>query len=99
PLPPLLDERGRRAASLLLDEMSGSARPRAAHRVPVALIRRRSCGCDVADDLAQPPGAEALAACDNAALAAHLVRMALLPVPSDPAQGPRDIWPGVETLI
>ena len=93
------DELGRRAASRLLDEISGSAVPRTAHRVPVALIRRRSCGCDMADDLAQPPGAEALAACGNGALAAHLVRMALFPVPSDPAQVPGDIWPGVETLI
>ena len=93
------DELGRRAASLLLDEISGSAVPRTAHRVPVALIRRRSCGCDMADDLAQPPGAESLAACGNGALAAHLVRMALFPVPSDPAQVPGDIWPGVETLI
>ena len=93
------DELGRLAARLLLDEISGSAVPRTAHRVPVALIRRRSCGCDTAHDLAQPPGAEALAAGGNGALAAHLVRMALFPVLSDPAQVPGDIWPGVETLI
>ena len=83
------DELGRRAANLLLDEISGSAVPRTAHRVPVALIRRRSCGCDMADDLAPPPGAEALAACENSALAAHLVRMALFPVPSEPGPGTR----------
>ena len=69
------DEFGRRAANLLLDEISGIAVPRIAHRVPIALIRRRSCGCDTADNLAPPPSAEALAG--NDALAAHLVRMAL----------------------
>ena len=90
------DEFGRRAANLLLDEISGIAVPRIAHRVPVALIRRRSCGCDVVDNLAPPPGAEALG---NGALAAHLVRMALFRVPSESAQVPAEIWPGVETLI
>jgi hypothetical protein len=93
------DELGRRAADLLLEEINGRAIPRTAHRVPVALIRRRSCGCEMADDLGQPPGAEARAACGNSTLAAHLVRMALFPVPSDPVQVPGDIWPGVETLI
>ena len=93
------DDLGRWAASLLLDEISGSEVPRTARRLPVALIRRRSCGCDMPADLAQPPGAEALAASENSALAAHLVRMALFPVPSDPAQVPGEIWPGVETLI
>ena len=89
-----VDEFGRRAANLLLDEMSGSAVRRIAHRVPVALIRRRSCGCETVDDLAPPPGGEALG---NSVLAAHLVRMALFP--SEPDRGPADIWPGVETLI
>ena len=93
------DEFGRRAANLLLDEISGIAVPRIAHRVPVALIRRRSCGCDTADNLEPPPSAEALAECGNGALAAHLVRMALFPVSSERAQVPGEIWPGVETLI
>jgi len=93
------DEFGRRAANLLLNEMSGIAVPRTVHRVPVALIRRRSCGCDVADDLGPRASAETLAACGNTTLAAHLVRMAQFPVPSGPAQVPGDIWPGVETLI
>ena len=93
------DEFGRRAANLLLDEISGIAVPRIAHRVPVALIRRRSCGCDTADNLEPPPSAEALAGCGNGALAAHLVRMALFPVSSERAQVPGEIWPGVETLI
>jgi PAS domain S-box-containing protein len=92
-------ELGRRAADLLLDDISGIAVPRTAHRVPVALIRRRSCGCDVAGDLGPPPSAETLAARGNSDLAAHLVRMTQSPVPSDPAQVPGDIWPGVETLI
>ena len=86
-------EFGRRAANLLLDEMSGSAVRRIAHRVPVALIRRRSCGCESIDDLAPPPGGEALG---NSVLAAHLVRMAVFP--SEPGREPADIWPGVETL-
>jgi PAS domain-containing protein len=93
------DELGRRAANLLIDEISGIAVSRTAHRVPVALIRRRSCGCDMAVDLGPPPDMDALAVCENGTLATHLVRMALFPVNLDPAQRPRDIWPGVETLI
>ena len=89
------DELGRRAANLLLDEISGITVPRTAHRVQVALIPRRSCGCDMADSLA-PPGSEAL---ENSALAAHLVRTALAPVPPEPGRVPAEIWPGVETLI
>ena len=93
------EEFGQRAANLLLEEISGMAVPRIAHRVPVALIRRRSCGCDTADNLGPPPSTEALAECGTSALAAHLVRMALFPVPSEPGRGPGEIWPGVETLI
>jgi signal transduction histidine kinase len=93
------DELGRRAANLILDEISGIAVPRTVHRLPVALIRRRSCGCDMADNVGSPPGADALAATGNSALAAHLVRMALFPVPSEPGRVPGDIWPGVVTLI
>jgi PAS domain S-box-containing protein len=93
------DELGRGAAKLLLDEISGIAVPRTVHRVPVALIRRRSCGCDMVADLGPPPDADALAVCENGALAAHLVRLALFPVPSEPGRAPADIWPGVETLI
>ena len=48
------------------------------------------------DNLAPPPGAEALG---SGALAAHLMRMALFRVPSESAQAPAEIWPGVETLI
>jgi PAS domain S-box-containing protein len=93
------DEFGRRAANLLLDEIVGSAVPRALHRMPVALIRRRSCGCDMADNLGSPPGGDALAASGNNAVAAQLVRMALFPVSSEPGQVPGAIWPGVVTLI
>jgi DNA-binding LacI/PurR family transcriptional regulator/signal transduction histidine kinase len=93
------DEFGRRAANLLLDEIGGSAVPRTVHRVPVALIRRRSCGCNMGDNLGSPPGADALAASENSAVAAHLVRMALFPVPSEPGRVPGDIWPGAVTLI
>jgi PAS domain S-box-containing protein len=93
------DEFGRRAANLLLDEIGGSAVPHMVHRVPVALIRRRSCGCDMADNLGSPPGADALAASGNSAVAAYLVRMALFPLPSEPGRVPGDIWPGVMTLI
>jgi hypothetical protein len=93
------DEFGRRAANLLLDEIGGTAAPRTAHRVPVALIRRRSCGCDITDRLGPPPRAEALGACGNSALAAHLVSMVLAPVPSEPGRVPAEIWPGVETLM
>jgi PAS domain S-box-containing protein len=93
------DEFGRRAANLLLDEISGRAVPRAVHRLPVALIRRRSCGCDMADNVRSSPGGEALAAWGNSALAAHLVRMALFPVALEPGRVPGDIWPGVLTLI
>jgi PAS domain S-box-containing protein len=93
------DEFGRRAANLLLDEIGGIAVPRTVHRVPVALICRRSCGCDMVDNVGSPPGADALAASGNGAVAAHLVRMALFPVSPEPGRGPGDIWPGVVTLI
>lgn len=94
------DEFGRRAANLLLDEIGGRAvPPRTVHRVPVALIRRRSCGCEVADTTGWSPGAESVTASGNAALAAHLVRMALFPVASEPGRAPEEIWPGVVTLV
>ena len=93
------DEFGRRAANLLLDEISGIAVPRIAHRVPVALIRRRSCGCDTADNLGPPPSAEALAECEDSALAAHLVRMALFPVPSSRPRYQERSGQASETLI
>jgi signal transduction histidine kinase len=93
------DEFGQRAATLLLDEIGGRAVARVAHREPVALIRRRSCGCDPADNLGPPPGADALAVGGNSALAAHLVRMVLFPVLSEPGRAPAEIWPGVETVI
>jgi PAS domain S-box-containing protein len=93
------DELGRQAATLLLDEIGGIAAPRAVHRVPVTLIRRRSCGCDMAADLGPRPDAAAMAKFENGALAGQLVRMALFPVPPEPGRTPAEIWPGVETLI
>jgi PAS domain S-box-containing protein len=93
------DEYGRRAANLLLDEISGIAAPRTTHRVPATLIRRRSCGCEMADTLRPPPRAEALGGCGNGTLAAHLVSMVLAPVPPEPGRVPAEIWPGAETLI
>jgi DNA-binding LacI/PurR family transcriptional regulator/signal transduction histidine kinase len=90
------DEFGRRAAHLLLDQICGIAVPRTVHRVPVGLIRRRSCGCDAVDILSPPAGAEALG---NSELAAHLVSTALFPGPLDANRVPAAIWPGVETLI
>ena len=93
------EELGRGAANLLLDEIGGTAVARRAHRVPVALIRRRSCGCDMADNLALPSGAEPLALRSNSALAAQLVRMALSPVAAEPGRPPEKIWPGVQTLL
>jgi len=53
------DELGRRSATLLLDEISGVAVARTVHRVPVALISRRSCGCDMADTVGSPSRAMA----------------------------------------
>jgi len=93
------DELGRGAANLLLDEIGGTAIPRRAHRVPVALIRRRSCGCDMADSMALRSGAEPLASGSNRALAAQLVRTALFPMAPEPSRAPEEVWPGVQTLI
>ena len=92
------DEFGRLAANLLLDEISGIAVPRTVHRVPVALIRRRSCGCEMADELVPPSGAQGPTALGSGALAAHLVRMVLFPVSYEPVRVPTPIWPGAETL-
>jgi len=93
------DELGRGAANLLLDEIGGTAVARRAHRVPVALIRRRSCGCDMAETVALAAGAEPLASRSNSALAAQLVRIALQPLVPEPGRAPEKIWPGVQTLI
>jgi len=92
-------ELGRRAAHLLLDEIGGTAVARSAHRVPVTLILRRSCGCDTADNVALASSAEPLASSSNSAVAAQLVRMALFPMAPEPGRAPEEIWPGVQTLI
>jgi len=93
------EELGRGAANLLLDEIGGAAVARRGHRVPVALIRRRSCGCDTADNVALASGAEPVASSSNSALGALLVRTALFPVAPEPGRAPEEIWPGVQTLI
>ncbi|HTU01386.1 MAG TPA: ATP-binding protein, partial [Candidatus Sulfotelmatobacter sp.] len=93
------DELGLKAANLLLDEIGATAVARRAHRVPVALIRRRSCGCDMSENVALASVAEPLASRSNSALAAQLVRTAQFPVAPEPGRAPEEIWPGIQTLI
>lgn len=77
-------ELGRAAAQLLLDALGGATMARAAHRVPVALIRRRSCGCDPGENGVLPSSLDAAGPGWHPALAAELVRMAMFPVVPDP---------------
>src|SRR4051812_38472536 len=74
------DQMGAAAAQRLIDELEGAPVSTEPQYIPVTLVRRRSCGCEVAADLlAQSTATFALTADWKAALAEQLVRLALFP--------------------
>ncbi|MEP7189465.1 MAG: substrate-binding domain-containing protein, partial [Roseiflexaceae bacterium] len=86
------------AAEILLAQIAGQATPVEITYTPAALIRRRSCGCDitkiftVADTSAVETGTDT-------SLARQLVGILRYPLPHDPAVDPAQVWLGVGLLL
>jgi signal transduction histidine kinase/DNA-binding LacI/PurR family transcriptional regulator/ActR/RegA family two-component response regulator len=94
------DELGAAAAQRLIDQLEGAPVSTEPQYVPVTLVRRRSCGCEIAADLlAQSTATLALRADWTVTLAEQLVRLALFPNEPSPATPLEQIWPSVDVLV
>jgi PAS domain S-box-containing protein len=91
---------GRTAAELLMAQLRGQTVPPGPTYVPTTLVVRRSCGCALSSASSDPSADDAYAAPGwQTALAQQLVRLALHPLPLDPATPPEQIWPSVGDLV